>query len=431
MRQIQHAMLAVACVACLVAAPAAIAADSQPVYQIDHLPLLDGMSSAGNSINNRGWITGFSSVEGGTAVHATLWRNRVPTDLGTLGGANSNVAWPVKNNSGLISGFAETDQIDPLGESWSCSAFFPSVTGHTCLGFVWRDDVMKALPTLGGNNGFATGSNNRGQVVGWAENAVHDPTCVAPQVLQFQAVVWGPEEGKVKQLLSLPLDSTSAATAINDKGQVVGISGICDRAVGRFSAKHMVLWENDTVTDLGNLGGVAWNTPMSINQQGDVIGFANYPGGATPGSFRAHAFLWTRDSGIQDLGTLPGHVYSQALGINARRQVVGMSCSAGFAICHAFLWQDGVMTDLNDAAPGYSGELIFANDINDLGQITGGAFDAGTGESPAFVAVPVSDGTAAASAARAKGTRATQALSNEARQALLKQFGVREDDLDL
>ena len=428
MRQIQHAMLAVTCVACLTAAPAAIAADSQTVYQITHLPLLDGTSGAGNSINNRGWVTGFSSVEGG-AVHATLWRNSVPTDLGTLGGANSNVAWPVKNNSGLISGFAETDQIDPLGESWSCSAFFPAVTGHTCLGFVWRDDVMKALPTLGGNNGIATGSNNRGQVVGWAENAVHDPTCVAPQVLQFQAVIWGPDEGQVKQLLSLPWDSTSAATAINDKGQVVGISGICDRAVGRFSAKHIVLWENDTVTDLGDLGGVAWNTPMSINQQGDVIGFANYPGGATPGSFHAHAFLWTRESGIQDLGALPGHVYSQALGINAQRQVVGMSCSAGFAICHAFLWQNGVMSDLNDAAPGYSGELIFANDINDLGQITGGAFDAGTGESPAFLAVPVSGDTTAA-AARGEGARATQTLSKEARQALLQQFGISKDDLD-
>ena len=428
MSQIQHTMLAVACVACLVAAPAAIAADSQTVYRITQMPPLDGTVSAGNSINNRGWIAGFSNVEGDQAAHATLWRDGVATDLGTLGGANSNVVWPVKNNIGVITGIAETDQVDPLGERWSCSAFFPSLTGHTCLGFVWRNDVMKALPTLGGNNGFAAGSNNHGQVVGWAENAVHDPTCVAPQVLQFQAVIWGPNDGQVKQLLSLPLDSTSAATAINDKGQVVGISGICDRAVGRFSAKHMVLWENDTVTDLGNLGGVAWNTPMSINQHGDVVGFANVPGGATPGSFRAHAFLWTRESGIQDLGTLPGHLFSQALGINAQRQVVGMSCSAGFAVCHAFLWQDGVMTDLNEVASDYSGELLFANDINDLGQITGGAFDASTGESPAFHAVPVSE--AAASTAYGKGARPAQALSVEVRQALLEPFGIR-GDLDL
>lgn len=242
-------------------------------------------------------------------------------------------------------------------------------------------------------------------------------------------MIWGPKEGEIKQLLSLPGDSTSSATAINEKGQVVGISGRCDRAVGRFSARHMVLWENDTVTDLGDLGGVAWNTPMSINQQGDIVGFANYPGGTTPGSFHAHAYLWTRDSGIRDLGALPGHVHSQALGINANRQVVGTSCSAGFAVCRAFLWENGVMTDLNDLAPDYSGDLLFANDINDSGQIAGGAFDPSTGENPAFLAVPVSADEATASTARDKVPQAPRALSMEVRQDLLDLFGIREDDL--
>jgi hypothetical protein len=73
--------------------------------------------------------------------------------------------------------------------AWSCSFFFPSATGHTCLGFVWQDGEMKPLPTFGGNNGFATGANNHGQVVGWAENTVHDPTCIPPQVLQFRAAL--------------------------------------------------------------------------------------------------------------------------------------------------------------------------------------------------------------------------------------------------
>jgi probable HAF family extracellular repeat protein len=135
---------------------------------------------------------------------------------------------------------------------------------------------------------------------------------------------------------------------------------------------------------------VAWNTPTALNQRGDVVGFANVPGGATPGSFFAHAFLWTQEDGIRDLGTLPGDLFSQALGINACRQVVGMSCSAGFAVCRAFLWQDGKMIDLNTrVTPGYDGHLVFANDINDLGEIAGGAADASSGESVAFRAVPV------------------------------------------
>ena len=39
-----------------------------------------------------------------------------------------------------------------------------------------------------------------------------------------------------------------AATAINDKGQVVGISGACGVAVGDVSAAHAVIWENEVPT---------------------------------------------------------------------------------------------------------------------------------------------------------------------------------------
>src|SRR5205807_9811586 len=129
---------------------------------------------------------------------------------------------------------------------------------------------------------------------------------------------------------ALPIYPVGAATAINDRGQVVGISGICDRAVGRFSAAHAVLWEGGAVVDLGSLGGVAWNTPMAINQWGDVAGFSNVSA-SSGGAFNAHAFLWTKRDGIRDLGTLPGDAISQALGINGERQIAGISCSSGFA----------------------------------------------------------------------------------------------------
>ena len=371
-------------------APPARAATDHPraTYRVTDLASLGGTASAGNSVNNRGWIAGFSNLPGDQTQHATLWRGGKLVDLGTLGGPNSSVAWPVKNNRGLIAGIAETAQLDPLGETWSCSAFFPGTpTGHTCRGFVWERGVMRALPTLGGNNGFATGANNRGQVVGWAENTVRDPTCNPPQVLQFRAAIWGPGKHQIRQLPPLAGDTTSAATAINDRGQVVGISGICDNAVGRFSARHAVLWDHGTVTDIGNLGGTAWHTPMAINHRGDVVGFSNPPGD-TGGRFRAHAFMWTARGGITDLGTLPGDSTSQALGINARRQVVGLSCGANG--CRAFLWQGGVMTDLNTLVdPDCAGHLVFANDINDAGTITGQRLDPATGESLAFVAAPV------------------------------------------
>jgi probable HAF family extracellular repeat protein len=366
--------------------PAQAGQDHGPiVYHVARLPSLGGTASAGSSINNRSWVAGFSNLPGDQTRHATLWRHQRIVDLGTLGGPNSSVAWPVKNNQGVIAGIAETAETDPLGEAWSCSAFFPGdPSGHTCLGFVWKAGRMRALPTLGGNNGFATGVNQRGQVVGWAENTVHDPTCNPPQVLQFRAVLWGPR-GRIRQLPPLGGDTVSAATALNDRGQVVGISGICDVAVGRFSARHAVLWEHRAVTDIGNLGGVAWHTPMAVNQRGDVVGFSNLPGDQG-GRFNAHAFLWTKRGGMTDLGTLPGDTTSQALGINARRQVVGVSC--GTSGCRAFLWEHGVMTDLNTlVAPGFSGQLASAGDINNAAVITGEALDRETGERRAFTAV--------------------------------------------
>lgn len=358
-------------------------------YRVTHLDSLGGTISRGNSINNRGWVAGYSNLAGNQNRHATLWLDESPFDLGTLGGPNSSVAWPVKNNRGLIVGISQTSAPEPLGETWSCAIFFApaTATGYTCLGFVWEKGVMRALPTLGGNNGYAAAANNRGQVVGWAENTVHDPTCVPPQVLQFRAVLWEPDKNRTRELPPLPGDTSGAATAINDRGQVVGISGTCDQAVGRFTAAHAVLWEKGKVIDIGNLGEAHWNTPTAINQRGDVVGFASLPG-SDPDDPVLRAFLWTRRGGIQNLGTLPGDVSSQAQGINDRGQVVGLSCDAGGS-CRAFLWEDGVMQDLNTlVAPGYTGLLFSAQDINDRGEITGRAIDSVTGERAAFLATP-------------------------------------------
>ena len=350
---------------------------------------LGGGRSRGSSIDDRGAVVGYSNLPGDTLRHAVRWRHGARRDLGTLGGPNSSVQWHGQNDRGTIVGISELRATDPLGEAWSCSAFFPSVTHHVCRGFVWEDGVMTRLPTLGGHNGYATGVNNRGQVVGWAETRVHDPTCNRPQVLQFRAAIWESARGRTTPLRPLPGDSTSAATAINDLGQVVGISGECDVAVGRFSARHAVLWDHGRVTDIGNLGGTSWHTPTAINQGGDIVGFSNpdLPGDAA-GEFLAHAFLRVAGRRIRDLGTLAGDETSQALGINARRQVVGVSTAAD-GTSRAFFWDNGVMTDLNGAlvGAGPGGRLLSARDITDDGRITGDVL-LPNGTTAAFLAIP-------------------------------------------
>ena len=71
-------------------------------YQVASLASLGGTASSGQSINDRGWVTGFSSLPGNNVMRATLWRNGKITSLGALGGPNSAVLWPVKNDAGII-----------------------------------------------------------------------------------------------------------------------------------------------------------------------------------------------------------------------------------------------------------------------------------------------------------------------------------------
>src|SRR6266568_7653267 len=222
-----------------------VQAKAKTQYNVSTLPAFGGTSSGGNSINDQSWAAGYSRLPNRNR-HATLWRNGVLSDLGTLGGPNSSVTWNVKNTAGIIVGISQTADPQILGESWSSAAFYstPNNVGYINLGFVWQNNQMRGLPNFpGGNNGFATGANNLGKVVGWAENGVHDDTCCCQdeprhQVFQFLPAMWtlGPPDDQIHELPLIPGDTSGAATAINDNGQIVGISGICDQAEGRRTA---------------------------------------------------------------------------------------------------------------------------------------------------------------------------------------------------
>jgi probable HAF family extracellular repeat protein len=368
-------------------------AASPPQYSIVTLPALGTTLSRGMAVNPQGWVAGWSNQADGSR-RAVLWRDGSLFNLNTLGGPSSTVPWPGLNDSGMVVGISQTGEVDPLDEDWSCElgGFLLETTNLICRGFAWQDGVMEALPALGGNHSFAAGVNNLGQVVGWAETPVHDPTCTDAQVLQFRAVVWEPKKNRIKtrELPPLPGDSASAATAINDAGQAVGISGDCDQAVGRFSARHAVLWDkNGRVREIPNLHGVTWHTPMDINARGDVVGFSNPPGPGDPeGDFIAHAFLWTGADTAIDLGTLAGDLFSEAFAINGSGQVVGVSFG-GANGSHAILWENGMKFDLNSLVPGNLDVIMSAQDINDAGQITGRVRDHLTGQVRAFVATPI------------------------------------------
>jgi probable HAF family extracellular repeat protein len=82
------------------------------------------------------------------------------------------------------------------------------------------------------------------------------------------------------------------------------------------------------------------------------------------GTMRAVAVTRTRQT---ELGTLGGSA-SSARGINNSGAVVGGPLTEGDTAHHGFLWEDGVMVDLNTLVePGW--EVVHALAINDRGDI--------------------------------------------------------------
>ncbi|HET7875967.1 MAG TPA: hypothetical protein VFN71_10645, partial [Methylomirabilota bacterium] len=122
------------------------------------------------------------------------------------------------------------------------------------------------------------------------------------------------------------------------------------------------------------------------------VGFSNPEGPGDPeGDFIAQAFFWTYGADtVVNIGTLDGDPLSEAFAINESGQVVGVSFGDPVRGARAFLYEDGVLKNLNDVIDS-DDVFLSAQDINDEGRITGRLRDAVTGETMAFVATPVSD----------------------------------------
>lgn len=146
------------------------------------------------------------------------------------------------------------------------------------------------------------------------------------------------------KMVDLGAGPDSYPSAVTDRGQV---------AVNRAAKAY--LWQNGTLTDLGDLGG-GYTVVNDVNNRGEAVGWSYTTDNAQ------HAFLW-RDGVMTDLGTLPGGHLSSAEAINDRGEVVGASTTSDDTR-HAFHWRNGVLTDLG-------GEQSVAHDVNDAGQVAG------------------------------------------------------------
>jgi probable HAF family extracellular repeat protein len=347
-----------------------------PHYDVTDLGVLGtGTNSGAYDLNNIGWVAGSSNLLPGGPQHAFLWYGGGPLkDLGTLGGPNSAADGP--NWFGEAPVISEIAKPDPDGED-----FCGFGTHMQCRGAIWRYGKLTALRSLpGGRNAVSIGINNLGQLVGWAENGISDPTCsvaTASQVFRFDAVEWDPS-GEIHTLSPLLSkgDTVAFSFGINDRGEAVGSSGNCSTQglpPANVTGLHAVLWERDgSPKYLGTLGdakNAMFNAATSINERGEVVGTSQYIDGTV------HSFFWTRSAGMQDLGTLPG-AFATIAGcchtINNQDEVVGFSIDGSGST--AFVWKDKVITDLNALIPTDSTlHLLNAESLNNTGEIVGQA----------------------------------------------------------
>jgi probable HAF family extracellular repeat protein len=141
----------------------------------------------------------------------------------------------------------------------------------------------------------------------------------------------------------------SRAVALNDRGQVAGIS---QTAAG---VERVFRWSAGVMTDLGFTG-----EPVAINAAGQIAGGRAGHGDA--------GFFWS-DGVLTDIGSL-GDSFAHVVGLNDLGQVIGTSDTEDRDE-HAFVWARGVMTDIGP--PDFP--LSVPVGINNRGEVVGYAED--------------------------------------------------------
>lgn len=168
--------------------------------------------------------------------------------------------------------------------------------------------------------------------------------------------------------------------AINNRGQIAG-NEVSGSAGGIRPLYRAVLWENGRKTDLGTLPLLSHlNRPFNgqttvatgINDRGQVVGYA------TVGADEIfvdvyHAWVW-EDGRMTDLGALTADRSSYAWDINNDGRIVGASENARRRLT-TVLWQHGLFTDLGID---FDGDLTDEGyGINDVGQVVGYVYSPG------------------------------------------------------
>ncbi|WP_242911410.1 hypothetical protein [Actinomadura terrae] len=211
---------------------------------------------------------------------------------------------------------------------------------------------MKLDLLPGGTTSRATGVNDRGFVVGYADTADN----------KSHAIRWSPH-GHATDLGTLPGGTRSYAYGINRRGDIVGYSDAAD------GHERAVRWASDgTITDLGGLPGHPNGYAYGINDEGTVVGQVSIQ------SRIYHAVKWAPDGTATDLGIDAPRGSTNAVAVNDHGAVAGYSFQVGPGhYIDAATWPAGATTvTLLPLLPD-GGARSNAAGINDKGLIVGEA----------------------------------------------------------
>jgi probable HAF family extracellular repeat protein len=198
--------------------------------------------------------------------------------------------------------------------------------------------------------GIARDINESGQITGQGQNPGGQP----------RAFLW--EGGEMKDLGVPTGGNLSRARGINDSGDVVGEWRILVNRQQRFKA---FLYEDGQMKDLNSLvpASSGWNLlgAQAINDSSQIVGTGTISG-------QTHAFLYENGT-ITDLGVPLGDPFNEAWGINDFGDVVGES--GGSEAGQAFLYANGTVDKFGVLLDHSVHPNSEAMNLNDSGQVVG------------------------------------------------------------
>jgi probable HAF family extracellular repeat protein len=224
-------------------------------YTVTDLGTFGGLRSVAFSINNSGQVVGNADTSL-NETHAFLYEAGTLIDLGTLGGKES-YAYHISDSCFIV------------GRSQNRRGFYRAFI-TTCATDSPLFDLSSLDPLLDGSYSTVSGVNKAGQAVGYTatEAAANHERGVRSRPFIFS-------NNRITDLGTLGGEE-SIATAINDAEQIVGY--ISKSPHGAYAEHRGYRYDRGTISDLGTLGGRT-ATPTDINGSGNVVGYAQTTGG--------------------------------------------------------------------------------------------------------------------------------------------------------